>query len=192
MKLIFENFRNAINEEYIPSAPPIVKNVRLATPPLYAINYLFIVVSFTIYSGETMKFGFYTTSSTNHPDQTFEGEWIPCLGIGEHSGGIYKGLPWVVKIQGKLVSPNSVLASVSKEIGKKYPPDKQREIKRQRKRAMTAKSRAGRGKPGGRQAAMEELQQRQIDIVNQAFKNNDVYSKTSLVPMTPNGGLKIS
>ena len=192
MKPIIENWNNFLNEKYIPSAPPIVKNVRVITPPLFALEYLFVVASFTIYSGETMKFGFYTTSSTNHPDQTFEGEWIPCLGIGEHSGGIYKGLPWVIKIEGKIVSPNSVLASVSKEIGKKYPPDRQKEIKRQRKGVMNAKSKAGRGKPGGRFKALESLKQRQIDIVNQAFKNNDVYSKTSLVPMTPNGRLKIS
>jgi|TARA_R110000851_G_scaffold319002_1_gene483209 hypothetical protein len=193
MKLIFENFRNAINEGYIPAAPGVVKNVKFVTPPMFAVNELFIVAEFIIHSGERMKFGFYTTSSTNHPDQTYEGEWVPCLGIGAHSGGgVIEGLPWFIKIKGKIVRSKSVLAAVSRQLGNMFPRDKQIEIKDKAKEELTIKSREGRGKPGGRTAAREALDQKNIDAVNAAFKRHGVYNPTSLVPMTPDGKFKIS
>ena len=188
MKLIFENFRNAINEEYTPTAPGVVKNVKFVTPPMYSLEYLFIVAEFTIHSGERMKFGFYTTSSTNHPDQTYEGEWIPCYGVLMKPSGE----PWVIKVQGKIVRSNSVLAAVSRQLGKMFPPDKQKEIKYKQKREIVIKSREGRDKPGGRNAALEALKQKNIDAVNAAFKRHDVYNPKSIVPMTPDGKFKIS
>jgi len=175
MKLLIENWRRRLNEE--------ISEIKVVSPVLYywpgspEPGRLFLVAEFEVpWWGETMKYGFYTTSGESLGDASGlpQGSWMPVKYIREEDGVLQK-------IEGKYPQPKSLLSAAGEQLNQLIPPAEQTRIKRQAKREMTAGARRG----DAREAQVAE----QIENINNTFKEHGVYD---LKPQDPYMGYSIS
>jgi hypothetical protein len=175
MKLLLENWREYLTEE--------ISEVKVVSPVLYywpgspEPGRLFLVAEFEVpWWGETMKYGFYTTSAESLGDASAlpAGSWLPVKYIREEDGVLQK-------IKGKYPQPKSLLSAAAAQLNQLIPPAEQTRIKRQAKREM------GRG---ARRGELRDAQvSQQIENINNTFKEHGVYD---LNPQDPYMGYSIS